>query len=280
VEDGDFLCDDIDECEDEELFECDEGYECENKAGGYDCVDIDECETDNGGCSELRDCLDSDGSFSCDECPEGWDEDGDFDCVNVDECEDEELYECEENFVCDDNDGGYDCVCEESLTECVEGACVDTETDPEFCGDCETACDEGASCEGGECLSVGLLAIKISWDVSGEGDLFVTTPNGNTISYLDPGPLDGGELEVDNAGFGPENIFWPVGNTPPTGTYFVCWNPWDFFVGETVNVTATVSIPGEEPFVFMQERSTDYTVETCSDMTSSFLFSFDYPPPS
>lgn len=36
-------------------------------------------------------------------------------------------------------------------TEPCAGSCVDTSTNPLFCGDCDTACPSGATCKGGEC---------------------------------------------------------------------------------------------------------------------------------
>jgi hypothetical protein len=48
----------------------------------------------------------------------------------------------------------HDCVCDAGFEDCLSG-CVDTESDPGFCGDCETVCPTGNVCEIGICIDPG-----------------------------------------------------------------------------------------------------------------------------
>ncbi|MBK8479943.1 MAG: hypothetical protein IPL40_02025 [Proteobacteria bacterium] len=47
------------------------------------------------------------------------------------------------------------CVCGEGLSECPadSGRCVNVNSDPRFCGDCDTPCDTGQACTNGECVN-------------------------------------------------------------------------------------------------------------------------------
>lgn len=68
-------------------------------------------------------------------------------------------------------------------------------------------------------LGTGGLQISLSWGTSSDQDIYVTTPNGDEISYDNP-YADGGELDRDDTdGYGPENVFWL--KDAPDGYYTV-----------------------------------------------------------
>jgi hypothetical protein len=96
------------------------------------CADLGDCRTNGIGCSGLTYCDPSTG-----ECLPG--------CVDDDQCG-------AANEVCDTDIN--DCVCDTGFERCppIAGACVDTQTDPLFCGDCATACGTGEVCQFGACF--------------------------------------------------------------------------------------------------------------------------------
>lgn len=67
---------------------------------------------------------------------------------------------------------------------------------------------------------------NLTWSGSTDLDLYVTDPNGDTISYTSTTSPSGGELDVDCTGncgsVNAENIFW--GNGGPSGSYQVYVN--------------------------------------------------------
>ena len=59
--------------------------------GTIGCVDVDECNLSpphrpNGGCDELTECINLEGSFTCSPCPDGYTGDGITGCVDLNEC--------------------------------------------------------------------------------------------------------------------------------------------------------------------------------------------------
>ena len=96
------------------------------------CADLGDCRTNGIGCSGLTYCDSSTG-----DCLPG--------CVQDDQCG-------AANEVCDTDIN--DCVCDTGFERCppIAGACVDTQTDPLFCGDCGTACGTGEVCQAGACF--------------------------------------------------------------------------------------------------------------------------------
>lgn len=78
----------------------------------------------------------------------------DGECLVCDPDEDNENFteledgtDCGADGVCD----GGDCICPEETDEC-GGACVDLDTDPDHCGECDSGCDDGQACNGGQCV--------------------------------------------------------------------------------------------------------------------------------
>lgn len=76
-------------------------------------------------------------------------------------------------------------------------------------------------------LGTGDIQATLRWSSTNDIDLWVTDPDGNTISYRSPSSPSGGELDVDanaacnNLTSQPvENIFWPPG-AAPGGEYAV-----------------------------------------------------------
>ena len=79
-------------------------------------------------------------------------------------------------------------------------------------------CDEGETCSMGACVGEGALRFTMTWSASTDLDLYVVTPNGNTLSYSNRSG-DSGMLDVDNQSGGSgatENVFFTA---PPVGTY-------------------------------------------------------------
>jgi hypothetical protein len=76
-------------------------------------------------------------------------------------------------------------------------------------------------------VGFGDVQLTLTWTSDADLDLAVTEPDGTQIWYSDTGPTaSGGELDVDsNIGCdndgSVENIFWPTGQSPPSGTYTV-----------------------------------------------------------
>lgn len=96
------------------------------------CIDPGDCRSNGVGCVGFSYCDESSG-----ECQPG----------------------CNDNAQClGDNEicglGINDCVCDEGFESC-DGACVDTQTDPAYCRNCETSCQPGDVCQQGVCLDPG-----------------------------------------------------------------------------------------------------------------------------
>lgn len=66
----------------------------------------------------------------------------------------------------------------------------------------------------------GDVQVTLTWDNTSDLDLWVTDPSGEKIYYANSTSASGGELDFDDTdGFGPENIYWPLGEAP-AGEYF------------------------------------------------------------
>ncbi|CAF4985165.1 unnamed protein product, partial [Rotaria sp. Silwood1] len=107
---------------------------------------------------------------------------------------------------------------------------------------CTKVCTSRETCEAGVCVGIGYLSCTLTWSRAGDGDLVLRTPNNHVIYWNNAGPsfsTDQGYLDVDDKnGTGPENIFWSnTSSIPPTGTYYVCFEPYLF------NPNASLSIP-------------------------------------
>lgn len=143
------VCANINECEDDTLntclnianskcvdtegdheCQCSQGYEADRSSGSLVCNDVDECASFVAP-NEFTVCANEDGShvISC--------TGGNFNlvdnvCVDVDECADE-TNPCGENSTCVNNQGGFECACNEGYTAGEEAnTCVDID-------ECETS---------------------------------------------------------------------------------------------------------------------------------------------
>lgn len=143
------VCEDIDECLDDDL--CIQDSECQNLPGSYrcackegfvldeetdSCIDVDEC-AEIGACAN-GDCTNGHGGFQCD-CNQG------FVPVNDGKaCED--INECENNpcgaGVCHNNYGGFTCACDTGYEVSANGDCVDIDE-----------CSEDDQCKNGVCVN-------------------------------------------------------------------------------------------------------------------------------
>jgi len=94
---------------------------------GEDDVD---CRTEGSSCTGFTYCDDESGR-----CERG--------CAEDDQC-------ARSNERCDTD--SHRCVCQPGTERC-QLECVDTESDPRFCGDCDTSCPSGQACETGECFN-------------------------------------------------------------------------------------------------------------------------------
>ncbi|CAF0918104.1 unnamed protein product [Adineta steineri] len=123
--------------------------------------------------------------------------------------------------------------------------------------------------------------------VLGDGDIVVSTPNGNTINYMNMGPstsTDQGQLDADcTNGTGPENVFWSRGGPiPPTGTYYVCFEPYFFNPNITsadpISVTIDIKRSNNTNLSATQNyTSTIRNNYACDANSMTLLISFTYP---
>lgn len=110
------------------MTECPGGFVCD--AGS--CVDPGDCRTNGVGCSGFTYCDEATG-----DCLRGCTDD--LQCIK-------------DHEVCDVQT--HTCVCTDGFERCVFD-CVDTRSDPRFCGDCDTSCPLGEVCEASACLDLG-----------------------------------------------------------------------------------------------------------------------------
>ena len=107
---------------------CPNGFVCEASV----CRDLGDCRAAEGVCTGFTYCDDSTGN-----CLRG--------CANDDQC-------VRNQELCDV--AAHECVCTPDFERCAFD-CVDTQSDPRFCGGCETFCEAGEVCEVGICLDPG-----------------------------------------------------------------------------------------------------------------------------
>ena len=107
---------------------CPTGYICDLGT----CINPGDCRTNGTGCSGFSYCDETTG-----ECLPG--------CTESGQC-------TVDNQVCDL--GTHTCVCEPGFEICDAG-CVDTQSDPAFCGNCITSCPSGDVCQLGVCVDLG-----------------------------------------------------------------------------------------------------------------------------
>jgi hypothetical protein len=232
------------------LCSCKPGF----AGNGITCADIDECALGTANCDANATCNNTQGSFTC---------------------------SCKAGFTGD----GVTCACAGSTVLC-GASCVDTQSDANHCGGCDGVCASDQDCVSGACVGSGNLQFSAVWSRPGDGDLLVTTPNGNTIWWSNPGPnagTDFGQMDKnDMAGTGPENVFWDTGATPPSGTYHVCFETAAFSPapdgGNPVMVTATVQIPQQSPQTFDKTVIAPTSINgSCDPAFDSYLGSITYP---
>lgn len=74
-----------------------------------------------------------------------------------------------------------------------------------------------------ERVGTGKLQITLAWDTDTDQDIYVKTPSGETISYMNKHADDDGELDRDDTdGYGPENVYWLA--EAPDGEYVISVN--------------------------------------------------------
>ncbi len=110
------------------IVTCGGGYVCESSR----CVDPGDCRTNELGCTGFTYCDPETG-----DCLRG--------CSVDEQCP-------RDHEVC--NVETHECVCDTGFDRCAF-SCVDTTTDPRFCGGCATACPPGEVCDAGGCLDPG-----------------------------------------------------------------------------------------------------------------------------
>ncbi|CAH1775918.1 unnamed protein product [Owenia fusiformis] len=123
-------CEDINECDTDEVLCSGELQTCGNTEGSYvctctegykmegnTCIDIDECLENFDDCKEPTKCVNQPGAYRC-ECISGFTtivtSDGDVQCEDIDECTNGEP-NCDINAECKNKPGSYDCKCNEGF---------------------------------------------------------------------------------------------------------------------------------------------------------------------
>ena len=134
---------------------------------------------------------------------------------------------------------------------------------------------------------MGNLGVSLVWSRPGDGDIYLTTPGNRTIYYGNKGPsviTDGGFLYKDDRnGTGPEIIYWPTNsNTPPAGTYYICWQTLTFSppinASNPVNFTAKVMVPLKPIYTCTITVTKIATTSVpCSAASRTLLGMFKYP---
>lgn len=152
---------------------------------------------------------------------------------------------------------------------------------------CSPSCSSQQACINSVCLNVGYLACALTWSRPGDGDIVLTTPNSNTINYNNKGPsssTDQGILDRDDTLYqGPENIFWPsIGSTPPTGTYYACFEPYSInpIISSSDPITATYYIIHPSGMILNFTRTFTSAVSdsyNCGPTSSTLIGTFTYP---
>jgi hypothetical protein len=172
----------------------------------------------------------------------------------------------------------YTCTCLPPATMC-NGVCTDTDTNIANCGGCGTTCNANQNCANGVCVGTGNLQATLIWDKPGDMDLHIVTPNNKHIYFSNKGTsvaTDWGTLDVDDlSGTGPENIFWALAYTPPSGTYHVCVVPYS--ITPTTSYTLTIKRPGQPDTVLTGSYSTSSATSVCTTSSPHFVTSFSYP---
>lgn len=123
----------------------------------------------------------------------------------------------------------------------------------------------------------------MAWSRPGDGDIYATTPSNMSIYWDNKGPsneTDLGELDLDDEDTGPGNVFWS--NTPPTGTYHLCFNQYDFDTPSSVFNPITVTFKVRKLNAGTQTFTKTFTdgdsdSGTCSPTLSEYVVSVDYP---
>ncbi len=168
-------CENIDECADASLNDCDANASCADTDGSFTCTCNSGFSGDGTTCTADPACGDGtiDAGEDCDgitlpavlECPDGYtgrplcenapqNPDGDGTCtlaaipdgcVNVDECADSSLNNCAANAACTDTEGGFECACPDGYSG--DGTSCD---DIDECADGGDNCDENAECTNSE----------------------------------------------------------------------------------------------------------------------------------
>lgn len=159
---------------------------------------------------------------------------------------------------------------------------------PEDCNDNDPAINPGVpdipnngideNCDGADLVvATGPLRVTLIWDTDDDLDLFVTDPDGATVSYHNTSVPSGGFLDRDdNVGMcgsdaeagGVENIVW---DPAPSGTYTVQLSNYnDCAVGTPANYTIQVFRGGT-----LVQTETG-TTDDASGSGDTFVHSFTY----
>lgn len=116
--------------------------------------------------------------------------------------------------------------------------------------------------------------------------MIVRTPAGKTISRNNKGPsnnTDQGQFAAEvTSGTGSEEIFWNTDIKPPTGTYYICAEPYNFVPAISTNnrVTFTVQVrtPPSKIRTFTKNITSSSTNNlACSHTSNTLVATFPYP---
>jgi hypothetical protein len=113
-------------------------------------------------------------------------------------------------------------------------------------------------------LGSGDVKVTLTWDNTSDTDLWVTEPSGEKIYFGHLTSATGGKLDRDDRdGYGPENIFWPVGGAPH-GLFKVQVHHWSG--GLPVNYTVKVIRDGAS-YTYNGTQTTSSEVDDVTTFT-------------
>ncbi|XP_077861433.1 uncharacterized protein LOC100372549 [Saccoglossus kowalevskii] len=199
-------CQDINECDDVYLTDCDpQKAKCSNTLGSYtctcidgyegngtigSCTDIDECLLSTDDCPrDISNCDDTEGSYKC-ICKNGYEDviGESRNCTDIDECE-RNTHSCEDNSICSNLIGSFKCICVDDENECLLSSQNDCNPSNNICENADGSyvclCKLGYTGDGNNCTDINECTVDNGGCehtcVNTEGNYYCTCNDGYEI---------------------------------------------------------------------------------------------------